>query len=160
VGGGVSVSPGGAVPTACRAKSGSGAEDGSDITGILHACKHNEKRSAGGSANADEVVEGSFAWLHQGRDALWVLGVGKTFKEAVGGAKRGKAYLRAVDQRRETFVMTLARFTKEHSLDGAAGTQRFFDEADALDADEAAFCGQATAETHAKLLEPAIVAAG
>src|SRR5438034_11593910 len=40
-----------------------------------------------------------------------------------------------------------------------SGTQSFFDEADALDANESAFRGQAAAQGEAKLLEPAIVAA-
>ena len=57
------------------------------------------------------------------------------------------------------FVVPLAGLAEEHGLDGTAGAQRFFDEADALDPHEAAFRGQAAAERHAKLLEPAIIAA-
>ena len=89
-----------------------------------------------------------------------MLRVGKTFEEAVVGAQYGEAHLGAIDQGREAFVMPLAGLAEEHGLDGTAGAQRFFDEADAFDPDEAAFRGQAAAERHAKLLEPAIVAAG
>jgi len=49
---------------------------------------------------------------------------------------------------------------EEHGLDGTAGAQRLFDETDAFDTDKAVFRGQAAAEGHAKLLQPAIVAAG
>ena len=56
-------------------------------------------------------------------------------------------------------MVALAGFAEEHSLDGAARTQCFFDEAHAFDADEAVFGGEAAAESHAKLFEPAIVAA-
>jgi hypothetical protein len=45
-------------------------------------------------------------------------------------------------------------------LDRTAGTQGFFDEARAFDAHEPALRGQPAAESHAELLEPAIVAAG
>jgi hypothetical protein len=89
-----------------------------------------------------------------------MLRVGEAFEEAVGGAKRGEGHLRAVDERRETFVMTLAGFAEEHSLNRTAGTQRFFDETNAFHADEAALGGQAATERQAELLEPAILAAG
>ncbi len=56
--------------------------------------------------------------------------------------------------------MALAGFAEEHGLDAAAGTQRFFDEPDAFNADESVLCGQAAAESQAELFEPAIVAAG
>ena len=56
--------------------------------------------------------------------------------------------------------MALAGFAEKHGLDGAAGTQRFFDEARAFDANEAVFRGQTAAQRHAKFLEPTIVAAG
>jgi hypothetical protein len=45
-------------------------------------------------------------------------------------------------------------------LDAATGTHSFFDEPDTFNANEAVFRGQAAAESHAELLEPAIVAAG
>ena len=89
-----------------------------------------------------------------------MLGIGKTLEEAVGGAQGGEAHFRAVDEWREPFVMALTGFAEEHGLDGAAGTQRFFDKADAFDAHKAAFRGQSAAQGHAKFLEPAIVAAG
>ena len=56
--------------------------------------------------------------------------------------------------------MTFAGFAEEHGLNAARGAQRFFDEPDAFDTDEPIFRGQSTTESHAKLLEPAIVAAG
>src|SRR5437764_10950935 len=60
----------------------------------------------------------------------------------------------------KAFVMVMPGFDEEHRLDGAAGTERFFDEADAFDTDEAVFGGQAAAKSETKLFEPAIVAAG
>jgi hypothetical protein len=89
-----------------------------------------------------------------------MLGVGKALEEAVGGAKDGKSHFGPVDERGETFVMAFAGFAEEHGLNAAGGTQRFLDEADALDADEAVFRGQAAAQCHTELLEPAIIAAG
>jgi hypothetical protein len=56
--------------------------------------------------------------------------------------------------------MAFAGFAEEHGLTAATGTQSFFNESDALDADESAFSRQAAAQSHAKLLEPAIVATG
>jgi hypothetical protein len=56
--------------------------------------------------------------------------------------------------------VTLAGFAEEHGVDGAAGTKGFLDQANAFDADEAAFGGQATAKGESKLFEPAIVATG
>jgi hypothetical protein len=143
-----------------RAESGGGAEDGADVAGILDACENDEKRSAGGSGSADEIVERSFARFNQRGDALRMLGIGETFEEAVGGAERGEAEFGAIDQRGEALAVTLAGFAEEHGLDGAAGTQSLFDETDAFDADESVFSRQAAAESQTELLEPAIVAAG
>src|SRR5260370_38386345 len=98
--------------------------------------------------------------MDQCRDALRMLGVGEAFKEAVGRAEHGKSHFGPVDEGRETLVMAFAGFAEEHSLNAATGTQRFFDEPDALNADESVFRGQAAAQSHAELLEPAIVAAG
>src|SRR5215472_11805213 len=89
-----------------------------------------------------------------------MLGVGKTFKEPVGGAQYGEAQFGTIDEGRDTFAMPLAGLAEEHGLNGTAGAQRFFNEADAFDPDEAAFGGQPAAQRHTKLLEPAIVAAG
>lgn len=146
--------------TAGRAKSSGGAKDGADVTGILNTSENHQERGAGRSGSAHEFVERRFVRFYERGDALWVLGVGKTFKEAVGGAQDGEAQFGTIDEGRETFVVPLAGLAEEHGLDGTAGAQRFFDEADAFDPDEAAFRGQAAAERHAKLLEPAIVAAG
>src|SRR5215472_3457889 len=88
-----------------------------------------------------------------------MLGVGKTFKEPVGGAQYGKTQFGTINEGRDTFAMPLAGLAEEHGLNGTPGAQRFFDEADAFDPDEAAFGGQPAAQRHPKLLEPAIVAA-
>ena len=56
-------------------------------------------------------------------------------------------------------MMAFAGFAEEHGLDGATRKQRFFDEAGSFDADESIFRGEAAAERHAELFEPAIVAA-
>ena len=56
--------------------------------------------------------------------------------------------------------MAFAGFAEEDRFDGAAGTQGLFDKADAFDADGTGFRGQAAAECHAELFEPAILPAG
>src|SRR5260370_13935030 len=89
-----------------------------------------------------------------------MVGIGEAFKEAVGGAEDWKSHFGPVDEGGKAFAMAFAGFAEEHSLNGAAGTQGFFDQTNAFDADEAVFGGQAAAQSHAKLLEPAIVAAG
>ncbi len=98
--------------------------------------------------------------MNQRGYALRVLGVGKTFKEAVGGAEDRKSHFGAVDEGSEPFVMALAGLAEEHGVNAAPGTQCFLDEPDAFDANESVFGGQTAAQGDAKLLEPAIVAAG
>jgi hypothetical protein len=98
--------------------------------------------------------------MHQGSDTLWMLGVREALEKAVRGAEDGKSHFRPIDDGGETFVMAFAGFAEEHGLNAAPGAQRFFNEPDAFDAYEATFRGQSAAESHAKLLEPAIVAAG
>src|SRR6266478_4163196 len=142
-----------------RAKGGSGAQDGADVAGVLDAGKNDKQGSASRKGSAHEIVEGSFAWMDQRGDALRMLGVGEAFEEAIRGTKDGKSHFGAVDEGGEAFVMAFAGFAEKHGLNAAAGTQRFFDEAHAFNANEAAFRGQAAAESHAELLEPAIVAA-
>src|SRR5882672_10451264 len=88
-----------------------------------------------------------------------MLGIGETFEKTIGRVERGKGHLRPVNDRRETLVMAFAGFAEEHGLDGATRKQRFFDEAGSFDADESIFRGEAAAERHAELFEPAIVAA-
>src|SRR5215472_932815 len=146
----------------CAADSerGGRSQDRSNVARVLHAREDHEKRRARGTSAVHEVVERGLARFHQSGDALRMLGVGEALEEAVGRAQRRESYLRAVDQRGETSVMAVAGFAEEHRLNGAAGTQGFFDETDAFDANEAAFVRQAATERHAKLLEPAIVAAG
>ena len=97
--------------------------------------------------------------MNQRGDPLRVLRVGEAFKEAVGGAKDGKSHFSPVDEGSETFVMAFAGFAKEYGLNAASGTQGLFHEADTLDADESVFRGKAASESHAEILEPAIVAA-
>ena len=143
-----------------RTESGSGAQDGADVARVLDAGEDDEEGSASRLGGADEIVEGGFAWMNQRGDALRMLGVGKAFEEAVRGAKDRKSHFGPVDEGGETFVMAFAGFAEEYGLNAAARAQRFFDEAHAFDADEAAFRGQAAAEGYAELLEPAIVAAG
>src|SRR5260370_30803400 len=89
-----------------------------------------------------------------------MFGVGKALKETVRGAEDWKGHFGPVDEGGETFVMAFAGFAEEDGLNAATGTQRFFDEAYAFDANEAVFRGQTAAESHAELLEPAVVAAG
>jgi hypothetical protein len=86
--------------------------------------------------------------------------VGEAFKQPVSGAEDGKSHLGSVDEGSEAFVVAFPGFTKEHGLNTASGTQRFFDKPSAFDADESAFGGKAAAESQPKLLQPAIVAAG
>ena len=56
--------------------------------------------------------------------------------------------------------MAVSGFAEEHRFDAAARAKRFFDEADAFDANRAGFCWQIAAERQTEFLEPAIVAAG
>ncbi len=98
--------------------------------------------------------------MNQRGDTLGMFGVGKALKEAVGRVEDWKGHFGPVDEGGETFVMAFAGFAEEDGLNAATGTQSFFDEAYAFDADEAVFRGQAAAQSHAELLEPAIVAAG
>src|SRR6266851_2463228 len=143
-----------------RAEGGSGAQDGPDVAGILDACKDDEKGSASRKRSAHEIIEGGLPRMNQRGDPLRVFGVGEAFEEAVRGAENGKSHFGPVDEGGETFVVAFAGFAEEHGLNAAAGTQRFFDEPHTLDADEAVFRGKAAAQSHAELLEPAIVAAG
>ena len=97
--------------------------------------------------------------MNQRGDTLRMLGIGEAFEEAVGRAQGWKSHFRPADQRGETFVVAFAGFTEEYGFDAAAGAKRFFDEADAFDADRAGFRGQTAAKRHAELFEPAVVAA-
>src|SRR5260370_3306587 len=98
--------------------------------------------------------------MNQRGDTLRMFGVGKALEEAVRGAEEGKSHCGPVDEGGETFVMAFAGFAEEDGLNAATGTQSFFGEPDTLDANEAVFRGQAAAQSHAELLEPAVVAAG
>ena len=146
--------------TAGRAKSRRRTQDCADIARVLHAGKDDKQSGASRFRGADQVVERSLPRFYQGRYALRMLSVGQTLEEAVSSSQRGKAYFRAVDEGREALVMALAGFAEQQGLDPAAGAERFFDQAHAFYAHKAIFRGQAAAEGHAKLFEPAIVAAG
>ncbi len=141
------------------AESGGGAQDGANVAGILNASENHEKWSAGRSGCVEQFVESGCARVDESGDALRMLGVGKAFEEAVGGAQNGESHFRPANKRSEAIVMALAGFAEENRFDAAAGTKRFFDEADAFDADRAGFRGQTAAERHAEFLEPAVVAA-
>src|SRR5712692_4835673 len=138
----------------------SGAQDGADVAGVLDAGEDDEQGSASRDGSAHEIIERGLQRVNQRGDTLRMFGVCKALEEAVGGAKDRKSHFGAVDKRREALVMAFAGFAEKHGLNAAAGTQCFFDEPDALDADEAAFRGQAATQRHAELLEPVIVAAG
>ena len=151
---------GGGCCRAGRPEGRSRAQNRSHISGILDTGKDDEQGSASRNWSANEIIESRFARLHERRDPLRMFGVSEAFEEAVGGAQHRKSHLRAVDEGGEPLVMAFARFAEEYCLNVATGTQRFFDEPNALDANEAAFRRQAAAQSHAELLEPAIVAAG
>src|SRR5271168_1523299 len=93
----------------------------SDIARVLDASEDHKKRSTRRNRCAEQFVESRGAGMDQRGDALRMLGVGKAFEEAVGGAKRGKSHFWPVDQRSESLVMTFAGFAEEDRFDGAAG---------------------------------------
>src|SRR6266849_3868743 len=51
-----------------RTEGGSGAQDGSDVAGVLDARQDDQQRSAGRNGGADEVVERGLARLNERRD--------------------------------------------------------------------------------------------
>jgi hypothetical protein len=106
------------------------------------------------------MVQFHFSRFDKQRDALWVFGVGDSFKKAIRGAQNREGHFRFVDPRRKPLAMALTGFAEKHGLNAAAGTQRFFYEAHTLDADAPTFRCQSTAQRNAKLLQPAIFAAG
>ena len=126
----------------------------------MYAGEHYQQRGTGFGRSAEEIVEGGWARSDERGDALRMLGVGDALEQAIGGAQDRDSDFGAIDQRREAFMVAFAGFAEEDGLDRAAGAQRFFDQADAFDADAAGFGGQAAAQGDAKFLEPAIVAAG
>jgi hypothetical protein len=144
--------PGSGGDRACGAESGGGAENGADVSGILNTGEDYEKRRAGGSWRAEQLIESGCAWLDECGYALWMLGVGETFEEAVGGAQSGESQFRPVHERSEAFVMAFAGFAEEDGFNAAAGAESFFDEADTFDADGAGLRWQAAAKRHAEFL--------
>jgi hypothetical protein len=91
---------------------------------------------------------------------LRVFGISDTFEEAVGGLQNGENDFGSIDEGSEAFAMTFAGLAEEDGADGASGAKSFLDKAKAFNADGAGFGGKTAAESHAKFLEPAIVAAG
>jgi len=142
------------------AKCGGGAEDGADIAGILNAGEDDDEWSRRAGGSGEELVEREFAGLDERGDALGMFGIGDALEEAVGGAENGEAGVWAADERCETFAVAFAGFAEEDTLDAAGGAESFFHEARAFDAHGAVFGGKAAAESDAKLLEPAVFAAG
>ena len=141
-------------------KSRGGAEDGADVAGILDAGENDEEGSAGTGGSGEEFIEREFAGLDECGDALGMFGIGDALEEAVGGAEDGEAGVWTADERGEALAVAFAGFAEEDGFDAAGGAESFFNEARAFDADGAVFRGKAAAEGDAKLLEPAVFAAG
>jgi hypothetical protein len=98
--------------------------------------------------------------LNERCNALRMLGVGKSFEEAISSAQNGESDFRAMDEGSESLAMAFAGFAEKDGLDGAAGAESFLDQADTFNANGAGSGGKTAAKSHAKFLEPAIVAAG
>jgi hypothetical protein len=141
------------------AEGGGRADDGADIAGILHSCENDEERCAGGRGCAEKVVERGGTRLHEGGDALGMLGVGKTFKKAISGTEQRECDFRPVNERSEVLMMALAGFAEKDGFNATAGAEGLFDESDSFDADGPGFGREAAAEGHAKGLEPAVAPA-
>jgi len=160
VGAGGAALTGGGSDGSGGAKGSGGAQDGADVAGVLNAGENDEERSAGAGGRGEDFIEREFTGLDESGDALGMFGVGDAFKEAIGGAEDGEAGVRTADERGEAFAVAFAGFAEEDGLNAAGGAESFFDEACAFDADRTVFGGKAAAESDAKLLEPAVVAAG
>ena len=128
------------------AKGGSGAKDGADVSRVLNSRENDEKRSAGVGGSGEQVVKGSRAGLNEGGDALGMFGVGEAFEEAVGGVQNWESHFRATDEGSETVLVALAGFAEQNGADAAAGTERFFHQANAFDTHKAGFGGQAASQ--------------
>jgi hypothetical protein len=98
--------------------------------------------------------------LDESGDALGMFGIGDAFKESLRGAEDGEAGIGAADEWGEALAVAFAGFAEENGFDAAGGAESFFNEARAFDADGAVFRGKAATEGDAKLLEPAVFAAG
>jgi hypothetical protein len=97
--------------------------------------------------------------MYERGNALWMLGVGKSLEQAIGGSQDREGHSWAIDERGQTLVMAFTRFAEQHRFNAAAGAKCFFNQANAFYADPAGLGGQAAAKGQAKFLEPAIVAA-
>ena len=89
-----------------------------------------------------------------------MFGVGDAFKQSIGGAMYGNGDFRAVEIRRKAGVVAFAGFAEQNSANGRGGTQGFFNQARAFDADRAVFTWQAATECDTEFLEPTIFATG
>ena len=98
--------------------------------------------------------------MYERSNALWMLGVGKSLEQAIGGSQDREGHFWAIDERGQALVMAFTRFAEQHRFNAAAGTKCFFNQTNAFYADAAGFSWQAAAKGQAKFLEPAIVAAG
>jgi hypothetical protein len=160
VGAGSAALTGGGSDGGGGAKSSGGAKDGADVAGILNASENHEERCAGTGGSGEEFIEREFSRLDKRGDALWMFGVGDALEETIGGAEDGEAGVWTADERGEALAVAFAGFAEEDGFDAADGAESFFNEARAFDADGAVFGGKAAAESDAKLLEPAVLAAG
>src|ERR1700736_1839086 len=97
--------------------------------------------------------------MYERSNALWMLGVGKSLEQAIGGSQDREGHFWAIDERGQALVMAFTRFAEQHRFNAAAGTKCFFNQTNAFYADAAGFSWQAAAKGQAKFLEPAIVAA-
>jgi hypothetical protein len=109
---------------------------------------------------AEQVIERSRVRLDEGSDALRVLGVRHSIKEAIRCAQNRDSDFGPVDEWGKSFMVTLAGLAKEDGPNAAPRTQGFFDQTDAFYSNEAGLGWQPSPEGQSKLFEPAIVPAG
>jgi hypothetical protein len=76
-----------------------------------------------------------------------MLGVGEAFEETVRSAKNREGHFPTIDESGKVFMVALAGFTEENSLDGTAGTKGLLDEPHTFNADESGFREQASAKS-------------
>src|ERR1700730_14974155 len=89
-----------------------------------------------------------------------MFGVRYAFKQTVRSSQERKCHFGTIDKWRKSLVVALSRLAEKHGLDAAAGAQSFLDQPDPFHAGAAGLRLQSAAQSHAKFLEPAIVATG
>src|SRR5256885_321069 len=141
-----------------RAERSGRTQNRADVPRILHPGKHDEERGAR-VRSTQEIVKRYCARLHERGNPLRMLRVGDSLEETVGRAQNRERNFRPIQVWRKAFVVALARFAEEHSVNAAARIERFLDQSRTLDADGPGFRRQSAAQGHAKFLEPAIIAA-